>query len=225
MQRYFSLTNWREIQLRRLAGGHRGASLVAMSRAGEIVALGNVFPEAGGDGRTGEVALIVADANQGTGVGTALLARLLQTATRIGFSQVVAHVLADNAGHEAPARGDRPDLDDDGGGGRGQHDRAVGCCRRAVSPLAVPDPWWVALDVRGWPVPASAPYGEGHVDLEGHAGGRIPRPVVAFPVAHGGDRRPGTLAERHPRRRAGATQVVPALSHPRRTAWLPHRQH
>ncbi len=98
MQRYFSLTNWREIQLRRLAGGHRGASLVAMSRTGEIVALGNVFPESGGDGRTGEVALIVADADQGTGVGTALLARLLQTATRIGFSQVVAHVLADNAG-------------------------------------------------------------------------------------------------------------------------------
>ncbi|MGB7981325.1 MAG: GNAT family N-acetyltransferase [Candidatus Nanopelagicales bacterium] len=98
MQRYFSLTNWREIQLRRLAGGHRGASLVAMSRSGEIVALGNVFPEADSDGRTGEVALIVADASQGTGVGTALLARLLQTATRIGFSHVVAHVLADNVG-------------------------------------------------------------------------------------------------------------------------------
>ena len=97
-QRYFSLTDWRELQLRRLAGGHRGASLVAMSRAGEIVALGNVFPEAGSDGRTGEVALIVEDAHQGSGVGTALLRRLLQTAGRIGFTDVVAHVLADNAG-------------------------------------------------------------------------------------------------------------------------------
>ena len=71
---------------------------MAMSRVGEIVALGNVFPEAGGDGHTGEVAVIVEDAQQGTGVGTALLGRLLHTAARIGFNDVVAHVLADNAG-------------------------------------------------------------------------------------------------------------------------------
>jgi GNAT superfamily N-acetyltransferase len=44
------------------------------------------------------VALIVEDAHQGSGVGTALLRRLLQTAGRIGFTDVVAHVLADNAG-------------------------------------------------------------------------------------------------------------------------------
>lgn len=97
-QRYFSLTDWREIQLRRLTGGHRGNSLVAMSRTGDIVALGNVFPEEGGDPGTGEIALIVEDAQQGNGVGTALLQRLLQTAQRIGFSRVVAHVLAENTG-------------------------------------------------------------------------------------------------------------------------------
>ena len=97
-QRYFSLTEWRDIQLRRLAGGHRGATLVAMSRDGQIVALGNVFPEAPDDARTAEIALIVEDAHQGTGVGTALLRRMLQVAPRMGFTHVVAHVLADNAG-------------------------------------------------------------------------------------------------------------------------------
>jgi AcrR family transcriptional regulator/RimJ/RimL family protein N-acetyltransferase len=97
-QRYFSLTEWRDIQLRRLAGGHRGATLVAMSRDGDIVALGNVFPEAPDEGRAAEIALIVEDAHQGTGVGTALLRRMLQVAPTMGFTEVVAHVLADNAG-------------------------------------------------------------------------------------------------------------------------------
>ena len=97
-QRYFSLTEWRDIQLRRLAGGHRGATLVAMSRDGDIVALGNVFPESPDDVRTAEIALIVEDAHQGTGVGTALLRRMLEVAPRMGFTHVVAHVLADNAG-------------------------------------------------------------------------------------------------------------------------------
>jgi RimJ/RimL family protein N-acetyltransferase len=97
-QRYFSLTEWRDLQLRRLAGGHRGATLVAMSRDGDIVALGNVFPEAPDEGRSAEIALIVEDAHQGTGVGTALLRRMLQVAPTMGFTEVVAHVLADNAG-------------------------------------------------------------------------------------------------------------------------------
>lgn len=97
-QRYFSLTEWRDIQLRRLAGGHRGATLVAMSREGDIVALGNVFPESPDDDSTAEIALIVEDAHQGSGVGRALLRRMLQVAPHMGFSEVVAHVLADNVG-------------------------------------------------------------------------------------------------------------------------------
>ena len=97
-QRYFSLSEWRDVRLRRLAGGHRGAALVAMDRGGDIVALGNVFPEAPGDSRTAEIAVLVEDAHQGTGVGTVMLQRMLQVASRMGFSEVVAHVLADNTG-------------------------------------------------------------------------------------------------------------------------------
>ena len=69
-----------------------------MSRDGAIVALGNVFPESPEDANTAEIALIVEDAHQGTGVGTALLRRMLQVAPTMGFIHVVAHVLADNAG-------------------------------------------------------------------------------------------------------------------------------
>ena len=97
-QRYFSLTEWRDVRLRRLAGGHRGATLVAMDRGGDIVALGNVFPESPGEGRTAEIAVLVEDAHQGTGVGTTVLRRMLQVGPRMGFSEVVAHVLADNTG-------------------------------------------------------------------------------------------------------------------------------
>ena len=95
-QRYFSLTEWRDVRLRRLTGGHRGASLVAMSRDGHIVGLGNVFPT--GDGHTAEIAILVEDAQQGSGVGSALLRRMLQVAPRMGFTDVVAHVLAENTG-------------------------------------------------------------------------------------------------------------------------------
>ncbi len=106
-QRYFALPDWRDIQLRRLAGGHRGATLVAMSRDGDIIGLGNVFPESPGDGEpdeppagrgTAEIALLVEDAHQGEGVGTAMLRHMLQVAAGMGFTRVVAHVLAANAG-------------------------------------------------------------------------------------------------------------------------------
>lgn len=98
-QRYFSVTHWRDLQLRRLAGGHRGASLVAMSRDGDIIALGNVFPaESEGGEPAAEIALLVEDAHQGSGVGTAMLTRMLQVAHEMGFEQVVADVLAENKG-------------------------------------------------------------------------------------------------------------------------------
>ena len=44
-QRYFTPMNcWREENLRRISGGHRGATLVATSDSGSGIALGNVFP-------------------------------------------------------------------------------------------------------------------------------------------------------------------------------------
>jgi AcrR family transcriptional regulator/GNAT superfamily N-acetyltransferase len=96
-QRYFSHQQWRDIQLRRLAGGHRGATLVAMDRDGDIVALGNVFPDSPGNS-SAEIALLVEDAHQGTGVGRALLRRMLQITPGMGFTEVVANVLAGNGG-------------------------------------------------------------------------------------------------------------------------------
>jgi GNAT superfamily N-acetyltransferase len=99
-QRYFSLREWPELQLRRLAGGHRGASLVVQPKDGTVVGLGNVFPDpdADDDTPTAEIALLVEDAHQGAGIGRALLGRMLEVAPRMGFTAVVAHVLADNRG-------------------------------------------------------------------------------------------------------------------------------
>lgn len=96
--RYFSTVEWRDIQMRRLAGGHRGATLVAMGRDGRIVGLGNVFPEGPAEDRTAEIALLVEDAHQGEGIGRALMARMLQVAARLGFTRVAAHLFADNIG-------------------------------------------------------------------------------------------------------------------------------
>ncbi len=87
---------WREINLRRLTGGHRGATLVVMSPDGLIVGLGNVFPD-DPDGRAAEIALLVEDTYQGRGVGTRLLRHMLALAERLGFQEVVGTVLPDNA--------------------------------------------------------------------------------------------------------------------------------
>ena len=98
-QRYFSPVNeWRDVNLRRITGGHRGATLVVMSEEGAIVGLGNVFPDSPGDGRAAEVAMIVEDAYQGRGVGTRLLRHMLEFAERLGFAEITATVLAENTG-------------------------------------------------------------------------------------------------------------------------------
>lgn len=98
-QRYFSpVTQWREDQLRRVAGGHRGATLVAVNWRGDIVGLGNVFPDRPDDTSTAEVAVIVEDAWQGRGLGGRLLGHLVELARRQGFSEILALVLASNAG-------------------------------------------------------------------------------------------------------------------------------
>jgi RimJ/RimL family protein N-acetyltransferase len=87
---------WREINLRRLTGGHRGATLVVMSPDGLIVGLGNVFPD-DPEGRAAEIALLVEDTYQGRGVGTRLLRHMLALAEQLGFQEVVGTVLPDNA--------------------------------------------------------------------------------------------------------------------------------
>ncbi len=96
-QRYFAAREWRELQVRRLAGGHRGAALVAQGRDGQIIALGNVVPEFEGS-RTAEIALLVEDAAQGRGLGRVLLRRMLEVSAQLGFTEVLADVLADNKG-------------------------------------------------------------------------------------------------------------------------------
>jgi RimJ/RimL family protein N-acetyltransferase len=87
---------WRDLSLRRLAGGHRGATLVVMSEEGSIVGLGNVFPAAPSDGNAAELSELIEDAYQGLGVGTRLLGHMLELAQRLGFENVVATVLAEN---------------------------------------------------------------------------------------------------------------------------------
>lgn len=88
---------WRDLSLRRLSGGHRGASLVVMSEDGLIVGMGNVFPEQPGDPHAAEIAQLVEDTYQGRGIGTRLLRHMLELAQRLGFQSVVATVLAENA--------------------------------------------------------------------------------------------------------------------------------
>lgn len=98
-QRYFTPnTDWREDQLRRIAGGHRGATLVAVNWRGDIVGLGNVFPDRPDETSTAEIAVIVEDAWQGRGLGGRMLEHLIELARRQGFDEVLALVLASNGG-------------------------------------------------------------------------------------------------------------------------------
>lgn len=97
-QRYFSITDWHGTKLYRLAGGHRGATLVVMSEDGKIVGLGNVFPDPSEGSHAAEIAAIVEDAYQGRGVGTKLIQALLHMASRLEFTEIVATVLAENTG-------------------------------------------------------------------------------------------------------------------------------
>lgn len=98
-QRYFTPhTDWRDDQLRRIAGGHRGATLVAVNWRGDIVGLGNVFPDRPDDTSTAEIAVIVEDQWQGRGLGGRLLEHLVELARRQGFTEVLALVLATNGG-------------------------------------------------------------------------------------------------------------------------------
>ena len=96
-QRYFTPMNeWRENNLRRISGGHRGATLVVTDLREEIIALGNVFPLGPQSTDTAEIAVIVDDAWHGSGVGLLLTLRLVDVARRMGFTELIAYVLADN---------------------------------------------------------------------------------------------------------------------------------
>ena len=96
--RYVSAGDWQEIQMRRLSGGHSGATLVAFGSEGTVIGLGNVFPERPDDSVARRSPFWSRTQYQGQGVGTALLRRQLRIAERMGFTEVVAVVLADNGG-------------------------------------------------------------------------------------------------------------------------------
>ena len=97
--RYFTpMNSWRDENLRRISGGHRGATLVATNDEGEIVALGNVFPEGPSDGSGAEIAIIVDDRWHRRGLGREMLMRLVDVARRVSFDSLTAYVLYDNQG-------------------------------------------------------------------------------------------------------------------------------
>lgn len=106
LHRYFTPKNsWREENLRRISGGHRGMTLVVTINDGtsgeSIVAIGNAFPLGPDDPSVGEVALLVEDSWHGKGIGRLLLAHLLEAAPRLGFAEVVAYVLGGNDAMQA----------------------------------------------------------------------------------------------------------------------------
>lgn len=98
-QRYFTPMNtWREENLRRISGGHRGATLVAVDKVGDVIALGNIFPAGPEAAESAEIAVLVDDAWHRRGIGRIVISRLIEIAPRLGFSEVIAYVLAENHG-------------------------------------------------------------------------------------------------------------------------------
>jgi GNAT superfamily N-acetyltransferase len=97
-QRYFTPKNsWREENLRRVSGGHRGITLVVTDRDNQLMALANVFPLSATELSTGEIAYLVEDQYQGQGIGKILLGHSQDLAARLGYTKLVAYVLNDNA--------------------------------------------------------------------------------------------------------------------------------
>jgi len=96
-ERYFTPMNtWREEQLRRISGGHRGATLVATDEHDTVIALGNVFPLGADEVDAAEIAVLVDDAWHGRGVGAVVTDHLIDVARRLEFGRLVAYVLAGN---------------------------------------------------------------------------------------------------------------------------------
>ena len=97
--RYFSGTRGpSHFHLQRLLNPSRGAALVAETvHSGQIVALGSLV----GEGELSEVALLVEDAWQRKGIGTAVLRRMVSAAAGLGLSAVLVHT---QSGNEAMRR-------------------------------------------------------------------------------------------------------------------------
>ncbi len=96
-QRYFTpMNHWREENLRRISGGHRGATLVATSDSGSVIALGNVFPIGPDSTSKAELAVIVDDGWHHLGIGHLMIDHLMEIARTLSFEEVTAFVLADN---------------------------------------------------------------------------------------------------------------------------------
>jgi RimJ/RimL family protein N-acetyltransferase len=90
--RYFtSAPRLPEDALRRLLVPRDGVSVVAQAPDGSIGALATLFHPEGA--RAGEVALLVEDAWQGRGLGTALLREIVDLAALRGLTDLHAHVL------------------------------------------------------------------------------------------------------------------------------------
>jgi len=91
LHRYFTPKNsWREENLRRISGGHRGMTLMVTesdtTSDENVIAIGNAFPLGPHDPSVGEIALLVEDSWHD----------LLEAAPRLGFTEVVAYVLGGN---------------------------------------------------------------------------------------------------------------------------------
>jgi GNAT superfamily N-acetyltransferase len=105
--RYFSGTGGpSQARLQRLLSPRRGAALVAEAvHSGQIVALGNLV----GEGELSEAAVLVEDAWQRKGIGTAVLRRMVAAAAGLGLCAVVVHTHSGNEAMRRTVRRIRPD--------------------------------------------------------------------------------------------------------------------
>jgi RimJ/RimL family protein N-acetyltransferase len=100
-------------RVERMLDPGRGVTLVALGADDRVVATATLVAE----GEIGEVALLVEDAWQRRGIGTALLRRLVAHGERAGYAALVAHTHPDNTAMLATLRrlgrsGPAPERDD-----------------------------------------------------------------------------------------------------------------
>lgn len=76
--------------------GHRHVALVAQDEAGELHAVARVVGPLDDDTTAAELAVVVADDAQDSGVGRELVASLLRRARHEGYERIVLEVQADN---------------------------------------------------------------------------------------------------------------------------------